>query len=512
MSARTAPARTLLATALTMLLALTVAACSGSAQAGELSDTATTATATATGSATEATQDTSRPNIVFVLTDDLSMNLLPYLPTVQRMQDEGTAFAQNFTTDSLCCPSRASIFTGRYPHSTGIYRNSGPQGGFKTFMKKGLDSDTFGTDLQAAGYKTAMMGKLLNQYEPDGQTPAGWDEWALAGMAYKQYDYTLNQNGTTVKYGSDPEDYMTDVIGARGRDFVARKAAANEPFMLEVATFTPHKPYPVAPRHQGLFKNLKAPRTAAYDTMPSPAPAWMAKHQLTRAEIKRMDRDFRKRVQGVQAVDDLVRGLWEQIRASGIEDNTYLVFSSDNGYHMGEYALLSGKMTAYDTDVHVPLVVVGPDVAKHRTVNALTSNIDLRATFGEIAGQPTPEISDGQSLAALWSTTKKSSPVTDRDLVLIEHRGPDLIVGGDPDYEGFRSANPPGYDALRSRDFLYIEYLHGETEYYDLRTDPDELHNIAGTLSKKRLAGLSAKLHEVATCTGHVQCAKAQQL
>ncbi|GAA3634165.1 hypothetical protein GCM10022223_60620 [Kineosporia mesophila] len=503
-----APARAIPA-ALVLILAVGLAACTASAEAGQLEAAAPT-------TAERTSQDTSRPNIVFVLTDDLSMNLLQYLPTVQRMQHKGTSFSQYFVTDSLCCPSRASIFTGRYPHSTGIYRNSGPQGGYKTFMKKGLDGDTFATDLQTAGYRTAMMGKFMNQYatgEPGAALPVpeGWDEWALAGNAYGQYDYTLNQNGTVVKYGDEPEDYLTDVIGARGRDFVARAAAKNEPFMLEVATYTPHKPYPVAERHQNLFQDLKAPRTASYGKKPQNAPAWMTQPALTEAEQKKMDRDFRKRAQGVQAVDDLVRGLWEQLRASGIEDNTYLVFSSDNGYHMGEHGLISGKMTAYDTDVHVPLVVMGPDVTAGRTVDAMGSNIDLRATFDDIAGQKTPKISDGQSLAGLWGSSPEDSAGPDRDLVLIEHRGPDVDVK-DPDYEGFRSANPPSYEALRSRDWLYVEYVNGATEYYDLRKDPEQLKNITGKQSKERLASLSKKLHEVIDCEGTQACAKAQQL
>src|ERR1051325_763791 len=146
-----------------------------------------------------------RPNIVFVLTDDLAMNLLPYMPNVQMMQREGTTFSAYFVTDSLCCPSRSSIFTGKLPHDTGVFTNTPPDGGYATFNQKGNEADTFAVALQGAGYKTAMLGKYLNGYEPKAnQPPKGWDEWDVAGNGYREFNYDLNQNGKVVHYGSEP--------------------------------------------------------------------------------------------------------------------------------------------------------------------------------------------------------------------------------------------------------------------------------------------------------------------
>src|SRR5262245_61517699 len=170
-----------------------------------------------------------RPNIVFVLTDDLAWNLVRYMPHVQEMRRKGVTFGRYFVTDSLCCPSRASIFTGRFPHDTGIFTNGGADGGFQQFHARGEEATTFATRLQSAGYLTGMMGKYLNGYQPaarvDGSpryVPPGWNEWDVAGNGYPEFNYRLNENGTLVSYGRDPEDYLTDVLAAKGAAFIDR--------------------------------------------------------------------------------------------------------------------------------------------------------------------------------------------------------------------------------------------------------------------------------------------------
>jgi hypothetical protein len=144
-----------------------------------------------------------RPNIVFVLTDDLAVNLVQYMPHVLEMQKKGTTFADYFVTDSLCCPSRSSIFTGRFPHDTGIFRNTGDDGGFLAFHARHHERATFATALQAVGYRTAMLGKYLNGYQPKVHPPEpGWTLWAVAGNGYPGFNYDLNQDGKVVHYGS----------------------------------------------------------------------------------------------------------------------------------------------------------------------------------------------------------------------------------------------------------------------------------------------------------------------
>src|SRR5947209_4615957 len=257
------------------------------------------------------------PNIVLVLTDDLSWNLVRYLPQVQKLQTQGMTFNDYVVTDSLCCPSRSSIFSGRFPHDTGVFTNGGNDGGFDYFHSHGEEAHTFATALQAKGYRTAMMGKYLNGYLPgdtEGGTqpyvPPGWSEWDVAGNGYPEFNYDLNENHTVVHYGKDPKDYLTDVLARKGSAFIAGSAAAHTPFMLEVATFAPHAPYTPAPRDANDFPGLTAPRGPAYDTLPTNAPPWLAgRTPLTPAEVASIDTHYRKRAQAVQAVDKMIGNL-----------------------------------------------------------------------------------------------------------------------------------------------------------------------------------------------------------
>jgi N-acetylglucosamine-6-sulfatase len=139
------------------------------------------------------------PNIVFVLTDDLAWNLIQYLPQVQQLRADGVTFTNYTVTDSLCCPSRSSILTGKFPHDTGVFTNGGTDGGFAVFKNRGNENSTFATALQSKGYATAFMGKYLNGYLPaDTQggaqpyVPPGWSEWDVAGNGYPEYNYSLN--------------------------------------------------------------------------------------------------------------------------------------------------------------------------------------------------------------------------------------------------------------------------------------------------------------------------------
>ena len=198
------------------------------------------------------------PNIVFVLTDDLSLDLVQYMPHVVKMQQDGATFANYFVTDSLCCPSRSSIFTGRFPHDTGIFRNTGNDGGFQAFHNRHEEQSTFATALAAAGYRTAMLGKYLNGYRPRNDPPEpGWSSWWVAGNGYPGFNYDLNRNGKVVRFANRPDDYLTDVVSAAAVGFI-KQQTADAPFMVEIATFAPHAPYTPAPRDANAFPGLRA--------------------------------------------------------------------------------------------------------------------------------------------------------------------------------------------------------------------------------------------------------------
>jgi N-acetylglucosamine-6-sulfatase len=448
-----------------------------------------------------------QPNIIFVLTDDLSWNLVQYMPHVQQLESQGVTFDHYIVTDSLCCPSRSSIFTGLFPHDTGVFKNTGNDGGYYAFLAHGLESKTFAIATQSNGYQTSMMGKYLNGYEPSSQyVPLGWNDWNVAGEGYPEFNYSLNENGKVVHYGGriNPSNYLTDVLAGKGADFINQAAGAHQPFLLEIATFAPHAPYTPAPRDAKLYSGLQAPRTASFNTNNANPPSWLGyRPPLTTKQINVIDTGFRERARAVKAVDDLIGSLEATLQARGLDKNTYIVFSSDNGYHMGQHRLLPGKMTAFDSDIRVPLIVTGPGVPAGRTVSQMAENIDLNPTFVQLAGgTPNPSV-DGHSLVPLIL----GQPVASwRTAALVEHHGPDITVS-DPDYEnGALGGNPTTYEAIRLPNAVYVEYTNGEREYYQIDKDPEERDNVYATLSTSERAQLHATVATLSTCHGASNC------
>jgi arylsulfatase A-like enzyme len=451
-----------------------------------------------------------RPNIVFILTDDLSMNLLRYMPHVQAMQRYGLTFNNYFVSDSLCCPSRSSIFTGNFPHDTKVFNNVGRRGGFREFYDRGEEQHTFAVALQNAGYRTAMMGKYLNGYGqekgsvpglPYTYVPPGWSEWDVAGWGYPEFNYSLNEDGTLRQYGSQPKDYLTDVLARKGVDFINSSAATGQPFFLELATFAPHSPYTPAPRDAQDFPGLQAPEPPNFNKLPTDPVAWEARRApLDAGQIDQINWVYRSRAQAVQAVDQMIGQIEGALAANGLSDDTYLVFSSDNGLHTGEYRLMPGKMTAFDTDIHVPLVISGPGIPAGAATNAMSENVDLAKTFTQIGH--TNLGGDGRSLMPLFGGL---APADWRNAILVEHRGPHLLAS-DPDFQRSASGNPTSYEAMRTNRFLYVEYSDGEREIYNLVNDPFELHNLAGSLTLLQLEELHAQLLNLERCHDGLTC------
>jgi N-acetylglucosamine-6-sulfatase len=458
-----------------------------------------------------------RPNIVFVLTDDLDWNLVRYMPHVQQLQAQGTTFTNYIVTDSLCCPSRASTFTGSYPHNTGIFTNGGADGGFAVFHSRGEELDTYATRLRSHGYRTALMGKYLNGYTPqrrvDGRPlyiPPGWSEWDVGGNAYPEFDYNLNENGRLIHLGSGPRAYLTDVLARRGSAFVDRAAAAGKPFFLEIATFAPHLPYTPAPRDAADFPGLQAPRTPAFNEADvSDKAPWLRDHPLlSAAQISQIDTAYRERAQAVEAVDDLIARLEARLQRDGVAGNTYIFFSSDNGYHLGDHRLLPGKLTAFETDTRVPLVVTGPRVGAGRDVARVTENVDLYPTFVRLGRAGSSALADGKGLIPLL--LGHPAPLW-RDTALVEHHGPDFGPAAGPDAAPPGSGNPSTYEALRLPHAVYVEYANGAREYYDFQSDPYELTNTYPELSPSRVNALHSQLAGLESCRGAASCQDARR-
>ncbi|MGW7487211.1 sulfatase family protein [Streptomyces sp. NPDC054786] len=457
-----------------------------------------------------------KPNILYVLTDDLSWNLVKYMPHVQQLMQKGTTFSNFFATDSQCCPSRSSILTGEFPHNTGVYDNAGNDGGYGAFKSHGNEKKCFGARLQKAGYQTGFMGKYLNEYNPaktQGTSspfvPPGWNEWDVAGNGYPEYNYKINENHHVEKKGHSPQDYLTDVISDRATKFIDQSAKSHKPFMLETATFAPHAPATPAPEDMGKFGGTKAPENSAYGKATENAPKWQQSLKpLTDQQKASIDKKFRKRVRSVQAVDRMIGHLEQQLKANGQDKDTYLVFGSDNGFHMGEHNLLPGKQTIYDSDIQVPMMVTGPGVPANRKVSALAQNTDMNPTFQELAGlKPSSTSVDGRSLAGLMQGKSESDW---RKSVLVEHHHADDATG-DPDKQKREEGDPPDYMAIRTDSEVYAEYSDGEKEYYTPNSDPDETDNKIGSLSPAKRDALHKKLLALHHCKGQESCKKAAQ-
>ena len=452
----------------------------------------------------------SRPNLVLIVADDLDARLgsLDFLPTVTQMAAEGASFSQFVTPTSLCCPGRTTLLRGQYVHGHGVFTNAPPWGGFERFQELGLETATVAVALRDAGYRTALFGKYLNGFEPypdDLYVPAGWSEWfgVVAGNGYSNYGYTLNEGGTLVEYGTEEGDYLTDVLAGHARDVVLRSLAAGQPFFLYFAPYVPHAPATPAPRHAALFPDVVAPRTPSFNEADvSDKPELIASlPRLTPGRIQEIDALYRDRLRSMQAVDEAIASLLALLAEHGQLDSTYVLFTTDNGYHMGQHRLPPTKYLAYEEDVLGPLVVRGPGVAAGRVVDRAANSADLAPTLLDLAGVPAGWSLDGRSLVPLWGA---APPAAWREVQLLEQ----FPLGENEDPAagalalGTGGGPEPFYLGLRTEEIKFVDWSTGERELYFLRADPYELDNRAGCASPAFLAGLAALTAALHGCAG----------
>ena len=410
-----------------------------------------------------------RPNIVFVLTDDQSLESVARMPYVSSRTDWIT-FDNAFLNVALCCPSRASILTGQYSHHTGVEDNQG--------AASLRETETVATWLQGAGYQTALLGKYLNGYT-GVRIPPGWDEWqAFTKVGY--FDYALNENGRIVAHGSAEADYSTDVLARRAQRFIARQTG---PFFLYLAPTSPHAPRTAAPRHRDQFIDTPIIEPPSFNEADvSDKPAWV--QALAPTDQAAMENQRRKQYRSLLAVDDMVRDLFTSLQDNGELDTTVVVFMTDNGYSFGEHRY-ARKTCAYEECIRTPLLVRYPGAAaKH--VSALAQNVDIAPTFAHLAGVTPPIAEDGRNLVPLL----RGVTTTWRDSVLLHWNGrrPDS-----PDPEDVTDV--PAFWGVRTKRYKYVELETGERELYDLRVDPYELDNRAGDAALADIrADLAARL------------------
>jgi len=433
------------------------------------------------------------PNIIFILTDDLDFPLMPYLPNVNKLiRDQGTTFTNYFVSSSSCCPSRSSTLRGQYPHNTHIFENSP---GFEEFNELGNNKDTIATWMKSAGYQNSFLGKYLNLY-PAGvkrsYIPPGWADWHvfLDDNAPFYFAYTMNENGKLVRHQKKDEDYSTDVINNLSLDFISKNIEKGKPFFSFISVYAPHGPDTPASRHANLYTDLVYPKSPSYheeDVSDKPFIIRDLRRTGGLFETEEADDLFVRRVQTMQAVDEMVADLVQLLEETGQLDNTYIFFTSDNGFHMGEHMLPSGKMLPYEEDIHVPLYVRGPGIQPGTIVSEITANIDIAPTIAELAGAEPAEYVDGRSFVPFMLSSSQQ-PAEWRKALVIETGNLD------------RDSPVIAYRGVRTEKFIYVEYESAELEFYDLINDPYEMENLAGGLSEETLTTLHNWLEELKAC------------
>src|SRR5215211_6185954 len=387
---------------------------------------------------------TGRPNIIFILTDDLDYASAQKMPQITSLvAQEGLSFEEAFVSHPICCPSRATILTGLYDHNHHVLGNGPTHGGFQKFVSEGHEENTIAVHLkEEGGYRTAFFGKYLNQYPNQDEppiphdpthVPPGWDEW-YAKMADEKgekatqrlYDYEINENGEVVSYGSEEEDFYTDVLSRQATDFIRRAAPEEQPFFAYIAPTAPHGPATPAERDKGAFAEEEAPRPPSFNEEDvSEKPSGIRNRDLlSEGEVSAIDERYQDRLESMLAVDEMVASLIKELEAAGELENTYIFFTSDNGFEQGEHRISQGKDRPYEESAHVPLCVRGPGIAAGSKVEQLVLNTDFAPTFADLA--KVEFVADGRSLVPLLlrgedgeASSSQSSPSW-RTSVLLE--------------------------------------------------------------------------------------------
>jgi len=459
------------------------------------------------------------PNIVVIMVDDMRADDLdgPWMQKTRRLLgDQGVRFANTFVPLPLCCPARSSFLTGQYPHNHGVWEHVQPWG-YSAFD----DTETLPVWLQRAGYNTAFLGKYLNGYrgqDPDGgdiegsfYVPPGWTDWRAAlGLqgTYSYWSTHLNDNG---RPRSLEGQYQTRAYGRIGSEMIRRWAAEPDPFFFWLNFTAPHTGRPceaddpgcvfggtnlnlgaedpkvgatpaVPPDRRGRYDHLvqQAPGvdyTSDLDSMGKPGYLrW--RPPLTDTQRTALVEVARQRYEAESVVDDQVERLIATLRRTGELDNTVVMFTSDNGYFLGEHRMRHGKIYPYEPALRVPLLMRGPGIPNGELRADPFSMIDFAPTILDLAGAEPGLAPDGSSLVPVIRDGDRGW----RRPILTE-TGPRNVEALRPDGtpRRYSEEHPTALSptqGVRVKGLMYIENLGGHRELYDLRIDPHEMTNV----------------------------------
>jgi N-acetylglucosamine-6-sulfatase len=445
--------------------------------------------------------DGQRPNVIVVVVDDLRWDELgvaghPFLetPNIDRLARDGARLANAFHAVPLCSPNRASILTGQYPSRHGIIDNVA-----RNRMSHRLE--TFPQALQRAGYETGFLGKWHMGNDP---TPRpGFDYWSAIPGQGRSIDPELYEDGRIQTF----EGYLTDILTDRAVTFIEKERGQGQPFFLYIGHKAIHpdavqlddgsvdpsgeRGYVPAPRHLGRYEEMVFPRRPNLAASPEeltdrPAlrRALERKHSDEMIEafgsildLGTAEETIRRRTEMLLAVDESMGRIVAALDAKGILDETFIIFTSDNGFFYGEHALSVERRMPYEESIRTPFIIRYPPVAKGGSeIDELVVSVDIAPTVLHVAGAPIGDHIQGRSLVPLLRGTaedwRRSAFI---EFYTYENPFPWLL---DMDYR-----------AIRTQRHKYIHWVQhpNENELYDLEQDPYEMQNL---IDDPRMAGV----------------------
>ena len=532
-----------------------------------------------------------KPSFVVIQTDDETMEELyqaARLPsgveefampnTLSLLGEKGMTFSRYYTPYSLCAPSRVSLLTGRYAHNNNVRGNVPPNGGWTGFQSRLAYSHNIATWLQGAGYRTIHIGKILNgygdpPYSPGTEVPPGWSSWHSvlnSDTDHYFYGYLMNNNGVvegpygnsgsleTREYGEiddagcpyaplngKPCYYETDHFNALAAEELAA-TSPEQPFYMQVDYTAPHGDFrkPAGPqpatRDIGRFAGVPLPDSRAEgfnEGNVNDKPRFIREAPyLNATEIHTYRVYYDNVLASLISVDEGVKEIVDELGALHRLRNTYILFTSDNGFFFGQHRLVGGKFLAYEPSTHLPFLIRGPGIKPGSVSGQLASTVDIAPTILELAGVKADKSIDGISLVPFL----KEPSLRTRTPVLFES----FVQTNDVEDDGNASpaeetasgkaqgklglkgtaatasrassspsrkpaahasevAPPKNYYGIRLGPYKYIEWPDGEKELYDINKDPYELNNVA---RDPNFYPVRAFLHEelvrLETCSG----------
>ncbi|OCK87597.1 arylsulfatase [Cenococcum geophilum 1.58] len=487
------------------------------------------------------TNQPSRPNIVFILSDDqdVHLNSLDYMPHLkQHLLDQGTFFSRHYCTIALCCPSRVNLWTGRAGHNTNVTDVSPPYGGYPKFISQGLNDKWLPVWLQQSGYNTYYTGKLFNAHSVinyNNPFPAGFN-----GSDFLLDPYTYQYLNATFQRNHDPPvshtgEYSTDILAQKAYGFLDDAVTAGKPFFLGIAPIACHSnvilplaaaelpiftaPIP-AKRHETLFPDAIVPRTESFNPDQPSGANWIKKLPIqNESNVDSNDRFYRQRLRSLQVVDEIIDKTVRRLEQYGILENTYIIYSTDNGFHIGQHRMQPGKSCGYEEDINIPLIIRGPGVPAGETTDIVTTHTDLAPTIFDIIGIPPRPEFDGIAIP-LTQTVLLEAKQNRYEHVNVEYWGFAIEEG---DYGTTFHYNNT-YKAIRvigkSYSLYYSIWCNNEHELYDLARDPYQMRNIfpsnhfnSTQTSKSKLLGhpLSAVISRLDTLLFVLKSCKAAE-